>query len=733
MNNQKVREIIKFSFYKNIQNKWFIIFNVLTLIGIILIVNWGNISSFLDFQNDDKVFDIVVLDNVNLVYDDFFKDMSGDERFAISRIESNDYTSETIPDDFMIIEVMEDEKEVFKVSLISKEGIAVETYNAIKDELFKIRNVYLSKKYGVGRTSLAILQSELSINRVMLSVETDESETKEMIKLFSSALTYLITVFIFSKMANEIASEKQSKSTEYILTTVSSKEYLFAKIFSNIAWIVMQGLFILIYYFIAALILNFTKASSMEFSLSSSMVSNSISKDIVFYIIALIVYNVLNLILLCIIQATLASKTSSTTEAGNSMSLLLLIMMAAYFSTLYFLNPYEKANIALYIISCIPLLSAYFVPGMMVIGQSNIIQIVISLVILILAIPITFHFCSKIFKNGILDYTKIKKNKNVKSKEERRIEFLNKREMKSFGFVIGIAIIIYVGVQTILSFIGSFTLSTLFGNLLNETELTMILQIVLQVCSLGLAMKVVLGYLGESKEKVNKRELSWKTKGKIILVALFLIFALQLILSLVLYPLLGLDYDTTDLFKVNSSSRIVSKIILILALAVIPGIFEELFFRKTIINFSISHGKTFALLFSALLFGLLHMNLSQGLFAFVMGLLFGAIYLYTGDIKLTMFIHFLNNGFAALELILPEMGVIISVAFLLIVLIIGMIILIQALVKKETREKAWRFLKTKVNVKRFEEKYQYIFTDYTFDIALALIFFMSITTEKMLR
>ena len=43
MNNNKVKEIIKFSFIKNIQNKWFIIFNILTLISIVLMVNWGSL------------------------------------------------------------------------------------------------------------------------------------------------------------------------------------------------------------------------------------------------------------------------------------------------------------------------------------------------------------------------------------------------------------------------------------------------------------------------------------------------------------------------------------------------------------------------------------------------------------------------------------------------------------------------------------------------------------------
>lgn len=733
MNNAKVKEIIKFSLYQNIQNKWFVIFNILTLVGIITIVNWGNVASLFK-QDEQNVFQVVVLDNQNLIYNEFANGLSGDNRYQISKIDVNNYTSENISDKFMIIEISGDEEEVFKTSIISKEGIKVELYNPIKDELYKIRNTLLSEKYNIPIDSLEVLQRDLNVNRIMLSVEANDSTTKEMIKLFSSAFTYIITVFIFSKIANEIASEKQSKSIEYILTTVSEKEYLLAKIFSNVVWLILQGLLLILYYFIAALIASITKMIDVDFSLTTSMVSGVISKDIVSYILVLIIYNVLNLILLCIIQATLASKTSSTSEAGNSVSLLLFVMMVAYISTVYFLRPYEKVKIVLYIISCIPILSAYFVPGMMVIGQATMPQIIVSLVLLILSIPITFHFCTSIFKNGILDYTKVKKKNGViKSKDEMKRQFLNKREMKSFAFVIGIAIIIYVGTQTVFSFIGNIALSTLFDNILSETQISLIMQILLQVVSLGLASLFVFMYSSDNKVTIEKKNVSTKTKVKCVLITLFLIFVLQIVLSLLLYPLLGLDYDTTDLFKVDNSSDMMSKIILVFTLAITPGIFEELFFRKAIINFSVKYGKVFALLFSAILFGMLHMNVSQGLFAFIMGLILGAIYLYTGDITLTMLIHFLNNGFAALSLVLPEIGVIAITAIMLIVVIIGFILFVNLLAKKETREKLIHYAKTKISLKSFDERYKYVFTDFIFDVSLILIVLMSVITEKILR
>lgn len=730
MNSRKVKEIIKFSFYKNIQNKWFIIFNIITLISIIFALNFGAISSVFKGTSEDKVFEITLLDEFNLVYDEFYNEFSGDERYNITRIYENNYSKDNIPNNFAVIEIIQDEKEIFKTSIISKEGINVKIYNPIVEKLFEIRNDYLASNYDLTDENLKVLQSDLDVNRVMLSVNSEDSNLKEIIKLFSSAFTYLLITFIFSKMSNEIVSEKQSKSTEYILTTVSAKEYLFAKIFSNITILVIQGLLLFVYYFIAVSIMNIINITGTDISLSASVLTGGLSMNIVLYILALIVYNVLNLILLCIIQATISARTSSTSEAGNTVSLMLFIMMLAYVGTIFLITPETKVSLLLYIVSCIPILSAYFVPGMMIIGQATWLQIIVSLLLLIVSIPIVFNLCSNIFKNGILNYTKLKAKKEM-NKEEARSKFLVKREMKNLGFVIGMSIIIYIGTQAILSLFGNLVLTTLFGNILGETDILLVLQIILQIISLGLASVFVFSYTNKGKEE--KRKISFKTQIKIIFVSIVMIFGLQFLLTMLIYPVIGLDYSTTDIFNINSESSIMSKLIAILAIAVVPAIFEELFFRKAVIDLTLKHGKKFALLFSAVLFGLLHMNLAQGLFAFIGGIIFGSIYLYTRNIKFTMLIHFINNGFGVLELILAELGALIIVGILLICLVIGTVLVIITLVEKESRAKVIKLCKIPVYLKSFEDKYMYIFTDYTFDISMILVGLMSILTENILR
>ena len=123
---------------------------------------------------------------------------------------------------------------MFKTKVVSKEGIENGIYERIISNLSNIRNDMFTKHYNVSSEDLSTLQKQLSVERVLLAVDATDSSLKNMVNLFASALTYLISVIIFTRIANEVSQEKSSKSSEYVLTTVSGKGYLFAKVASNI-------------------------------------------------------------------------------------------------------------------------------------------------------------------------------------------------------------------------------------------------------------------------------------------------------------------------------------------------------------------------------------------------------------------------------------------------------------------------------------------------------------------
>lgn len=85
---------------------------------------------------------------------------------------------------------------------------------------------------------------------------------------------------------------------------------------------------------------------------------------------------------------------------------------------------------------------------------------------------------------------------------------------------------------------------------------------------------------------------------------------------------------------------------------IIAPILEELIFRKILLEKLKPFGPKIAIVLSALSFALVHGNLSQLLYAFVLGIFFGYIAYTTGSIKLTILIHvsvnFIGTGAGAI-------------------------------------------------------------------------------------
>ena len=81
-------------------------------------------------------------------------------------------------------------------------------------------------------------------------------------------------------------------------------------------------------------------------------------------------------------------------------------------------------------------------------------------------------------------------------------------------------------------------------------------------------------------------------------------------------------------------------------------VFEELAFRKTLLNALHPYGEAQAAFATALLFGLMHGNPAQFILAFTLGLILAAVYQRTGKIIYTMLLHFLINTSATIPDIL---------------------------------------------------------------------------------
>lgn len=95
-------------------------------------------------------------------------------------------------------------------------------------------------------------------------------------------------------------------------------------------------------------------------------------------------------------------------------------------------------------------------------------------------------------------------------------------------------------------------------------------------------------------------------------------------------------------------------VIFILTHAFIAPIAEELLFRSVILERLRRYGDLFAVLTSALLFSLLHSSFQSYLYAFVSGVIFGLLAIWTGSALCPIIIHFINNALSVCMILLAD-------------------------------------------------------------------------------
>lgn len=102
----------------------------------------------------------------------------------------------------------------------------------------------------------------------------------------------------------------------------------------------------------------------------------------------------------------------------------------------------------------------------------------------------------------------------------------------------------------------------------------------------------------------------------------------------------------------NASSLMENSNVIVRTLVVGIGapVFEELIFRKVLIDRTVKYGEYVSIVLSGIMFGLLHGNFSQFFFAALIGMLFAYIYIRTGRIRYTIFLHMAINLSSALVL-----------------------------------------------------------------------------------
>ncbi len=108
-----------------------------------------------------------------------------------------------------------------------------------------------------------------------------------------------------------------------------------------------------------------------------------------------------------------------------------------------------------------------------------------------------------------------------------------------------------------------------------------------------------------------------------------------------------------------------------------PAIIEEFALRCVTLQPLRKYGDKFAIVMTALVFGLMHRNAVQGIFAFIAGLVFGYIAILANSVWPSIIIHALNNAFAVVVNVMneinPELTNVVYMVVLIIIAVAGVL------------------------------------------------------------
>lgn len=754
MKNSKIVAIIKNDIERSIKNKWFVILNLLLLIITVVLLNFNSIKS-LFLKEDETLIDnsttIYVRDLENIAYDKIAKSFENDINVDVEKTENiEQYNNDNLDTNIILVDVHSDNVEYINASIIYKDGTSNDYILKIESTINSIKDTMISENKNLTLQEIEQIKQDVSID-INVIENTQNTANENGMYFISNYLILFILLLCLSKIANTISQEKMSKSIEYILTSITTKQYIISKVLSICFTVIIQFVFIVAYVIVALMIstlLNNVNVSGYS-DVNNISLATFINSDVIIYFLMTIVFMCLTVFLQGVIQCIMSAKTTSVQEAGNATFLLITINLILYMAVTVFSS---NTNIVGYIISVIPMASMYFIPSMYILGQANWLQIIIALIILIASVPLSLILAQKPFKNAILDFSP-KKNKKIEgiekilSTREYQERMIERKNSSKIGLVIGFAVILLIIFQVLGGIIVSVFLEGISNSItfISQSNIYLILSCFIFVISIYLPYLLLKSYIpkeerknaDEADRKINKESIIQCIKY--IIVGIPIISIIQMICSFAIEKM-GVGVDVTETLGVFNYSGVLSTILIFLQVAILPAIFEELFVRKGIIGVTKRKGAIFAVVVSSLIFATIHMNVSQFIFAFLVGILFGIIRVKTNKLYPTMVLHFINNGFAIIEALFYDHMIFMQIFtyFNILLNAVGFCLLIYMAYNK------FMELKDKESIQKFKEKMDYrkiklnlmenmyVFKDYTFLVTIVLCTTLFITIDKVL-
>lgn len=482
------------------------------------------------------------------------------------------------------------------------------------------RMVFNKLSDSIAKTGKTIQKQQLAQNGLnpefldLVSVRSRDTSTaeKKMGMILGMILPYIMILMLLTgastAAADLVAGEKERKTLETLLVSAAGRVEL---VFGKYLTIITLGL-------INVIVNLFSISLSMKFMLSnatSEMANTQLPLNAIFILILAMVPLAT---LFAAILLSISTFSRNMKEARSYEQPLMIVAMLL--SMVSFLPAVEMNNL----MALVPVINIALLFKAVMINEYTLMQLLLTIGSTLILDVLAIWGTIKLFTTESVLFRSEDDGGGLKSVKKNKSGFFNPYN----------GIVYFSLALVVLYYLGSYMqMKDLMRGLINT-----------QVFIIALPVLLILRIL-----KLNPKQiLRLKMPGKEIFVIPFIAIPMALIVSLLMqfvdmlfpFPSEYLE-QLGKLFTMDTSTWK-----MLLVMAVLPGLCEELLFRGFMIRFFEKYGYKQATIISALLFAAFHLDPIRFFPVFLLGMVLGYLTLHSGSIYNAMLSHAINNGLA---------------------------------------------------------------------------------------
>lgn len=424
----KLKFLTKQSLNKKIKTKWFLAVNILLLVLLMVITNIDRIVTFFggDFEDVTKVSVIDEVGGYDLFLNSFSSltnNLQDTYHFEVSKASSLEEEKESLKDDEkkIIVYLKESKENYLEAELISFEELKTMETQFLESSINTVKSTLAIVDSGLTEEEVSKLMNPATITLTVTNEEKSNIKNKDLITsgviLVVILPCFFLILMLVQMIGSEVNDEKTTRSMEIIISNVSPETHFLSKVFASTLFVVIQGVLLLLYAFVAVLsrfifgggnLLSGIgeglsgNVSNIISSLQESGILNLLLQGLPWILLLFLV----SFVLYGIVAGVLASMTTSMEDFQQLQTPIMLIIMVGYYLAIM-ASQFEGAAF-IKVMSYVPMLSFMLSPSLFLLGQISIYSLAMSTLINILCTFIIFKYGLRIYKVGILNYSSTK-------------------------------------------------------------------------------------------------------------------------------------------------------------------------------------------------------------------------------------------------------------------------------------------------------------------------------------